>query len=75
MKPLIRIANLFIYTSKQVGQINEKHRKIKELFNEVDCIYSRGINFNNETGEYELSRQSFEELDDILSKWENMEND
>ena len=26
MKPLIRIANLFIYTSKQVGQINEKHR-------------------------------------------------
>lgn len=36
---------------------------------------SRGINFNNETGEYELSRQSFEELDDILSKWENMEND
>lgn len=23
MKPLIRIANLFIYTSKQVGQINE----------------------------------------------------
>lgn len=30
---------------------------------------------NKETGEYELSRQSFEELNDILSKWENMEND
>lgn len=42
---------------------------------ECDYIYSRGINFNKETGEYELSRQNFEELNDILSKWENMEND
>lgn len=56
MKPLIRIANFFIYTSKQVDLINKKHRKIKELFNEVDYIYSRGINLNNETGMYELSR-------------------
>lgn len=72
MKPFIRIANLFIYISKQVGQINEKHRKIKELFNEVDYTFSRGINRNNETGMYELSRQSFEKLNALLDEWENM---
>lgn len=72
MKPFIRIFNLFIYTSKQVGQINEKHRKIKELFNEVDYIYSRGINLNLKTRMYELDRQDYEKLNALLDEWENM---
>lgn len=72
MKPLIKIFNLFIYTSKQVGQINERIDKRKELLNEIDWIFSKGINRNNETGMYELSRQSFEKLNALFDEWENM---
>lgn len=83
MKPLFKIFNLFIYTSKQVGQINEKLNrqrkeqkerldKITELLNQIDAEYSAGINKNDNGKFYVLYESIFNKLNELFTKWENM---
>ena len=56
--------------------IAKENQQLKELLNEIDDVYSVGINKSEDNeDEYIIYKSTFKRLDELFNKWEQMRND
>lgn len=60
----------FIDKMNNYHELEKENQKLKELLNEIDAVYSSGINKSED--EYIIYKSTFKRLDELLNKWEQM---